>query len=131
MMRGAVTDPAPVRGMTTETKRPGTHHFIALELAFQIVRSLRKVVEVTRRYDGELAKQIVASASSIASNLAEGNRRVGKDRVHFFRIAAGSADEMQTHLRIALAWGWVSTKDIDQTLDLVDQELAILYRLTH
>ena len=71
------------------------------------------------------------AASSIASNLAEGNRRVGKDRLHFFRIAAGSADETQTQLRIALAWGWVGARDIDQTLGLVDQELAILYRLTH
>jgi hypothetical protein len=34
-------------------------------------------------------------------------------------------------LRIALVWGWVGTKDIEQTLCLVDQELAILYRLTH
>jgi four helix bundle protein len=51
--------------------------------------------------------------------------------LHFFRIAAGSADETQTHLRIALAWGWVSSRDIDRTLGLIDQELAILYRLTH
>jgi four helix bundle protein len=88
-------------------------------------------VALIRRHDARLAQQIVDSASSIASNLAEGNRRVGKDRLHFFRIAAGSADETQTHLQVALAWGWVESQDIDHTLGLIDQELAMLYTLTH
>jgi len=117
--------------MTTETKRPGAHRFIAFELALQIIRCLRRIVGVIRQHDAKLAAQIVAAASSVASNLAEGNRRVGKDRLHFFRTAAGSADETQAHLQVALAWGWVDGKDIDPALGLLDQELAILYRLTH
>jgi four helix bundle protein len=93
--------------MTTKTNRPGAPRFEALELALEIIVSLREVVAAVRRHDARLANQIVAAASSIAANLSEGNRRVGRDRLHLFRIAAGSADETRTHLRVALAWGFV------------------------
>jgi four helix bundle protein len=86
---------------------------------------------VIRRRDASVAQQIVRAASSTAANLAEGNRRQGKDRLHFFRIAAGSADETRTHLRVAVCWGWVPSKDIAATLALIDRELAMLWRLTH
>ena len=79
----------------------------------------------------KVAQQIEASASSVAANLGEGNRRQGRDRVHFFRIAAGGAEETRTHLRVALAWGWVSEGEIGASLRLLDRELAMLWRLTH
>jgi four helix bundle protein len=117
--------------MTTETKRPGARPFVAFEMALQIIGSLRGVVEVIRRRDARLAQQIEHAASSVAANLAEGNRRQGKDRLHFFRIAAGSADETRAHLRVALAWGWVKSDAIGAPLALIDRELAMLWRLTH
>jgi four helix bundle protein len=90
--------------MTTALNQPGASKFIALELSIQIVASLRDVVRRVRRHDLELARQIFRSASSISANLAEGGGREGRDRAHFFRIAAGSARETQVHLRVALAW---------------------------
>ena len=83
-----------------------------------------------RRHSARLATQIEDAASSIAANVAEGNRRVGKDRLHLFRVAAGSADEMRTHLRVAEAWGYVTMDDVDTSLQLADRELAMLSRLT-
>jgi four helix bundle protein len=56
-----------------------------------MIRSLRRVVALVRRNNRKLAEQIENAASSVAANLAEGNRRRGKDRVQFFLIAAGSA----------------------------------------
>ena len=117
--------------MTTETKRPGAHAFVALELSLEIIESLRDVVAVVRKHDVSLAQQIVRSASSIAANLGESRGRQGKDRLHFFRIAAGSAEETRVHLRVALAWGWIRERDIASTLALLNRELAILWRLTH
>jgi four helix bundle protein len=119
--------------MTTETKRPGAHKFVALELAIEIVAGLRDVVEVIRKRDrdADVAKQIVRSASSIAANLAEAGGRQGKDRLHHFRIAAGSAHETVAHLRVAMAWGWIQQRDIDVVLGLLQREQAILWRLTH
>jgi len=90
------------RGMTTETKRPGAPTFIAFEVALEVIRSLKQVVVLVRRSNRKLAEQIEDAASSVAGNLAEGNRRRGKDRVQFFLIAAGSADETRAHLRAAL-----------------------------
>jgi four helix bundle protein len=117
--------------MTNETKRPGAHQFVALEIAVQIVVALRQAVGLVKQHDVELAKQIVRSASSIAANLGEGRRRVGRDRLHFFRIAAGSAEETRVHLRVALAWGWLRSGQVDETLALIDRELALLWGLTH
>jgi four helix bundle protein len=78
-----------------------------------------------------LPQQIVASASSVAANLAEGHRRTGRDRLHLFRIAAGSADETRAHLRVALAWGWVSEAQVRPALRLLDRQLALIWGLTH
>src|SRR5690242_264351 len=94
-------------GMSNNTKTTGEPTFHALEVAIEIIGSLRSIVVGVRRHDAKLAQQIVASASSIAANVAEGNRRSGRDRVNFFRIAAGSADETLTHLRVAAAWGFI------------------------
>jgi four helix bundle protein len=117
--------------MNIETKRPGAHAFVALEVAIQIVAGLREVVAIVRRHDADLARQIVRAGSSIAANVAEGSRRQGKDRLHCFRIAAGSAAETQAHLRIALAWGWVQRTQIESLLGQLDRELGLLWGLTH
>jgi four helix bundle protein len=52
------------------------------------------------------------------------------DRIHFFRVASGSAQETRTHLHLALAWGWVDDPQIEPALALLDQELAMLWKLT-
>ena len=116
--------------MTTEMNRPGAYKFIALERALQIVASLPRVERLIRRHSAQLADQIERASGSIAANLGEGNRRQGKDRLHFFRIAAGSAEETRTHLRVALARGWITGRDAAVSLDLIDQELAMLWRIT-
>jgi hypothetical protein len=51
--------------------------------------------------------------------------------MHLFRIAAGSADETRTHLRVAEAWGYLSASEIEVPLRLADRQLAILWKLTH
>ena len=127
---GVVTEPAPKGGMTTETKRHGLGKFEAFEVAIEIIGALKGVVMVIRQHDADLARQVVRAASSVAANVAEGNRRLGKDRLHMFRIAAGSADEVRAHLRVARAWGFID-RQAEQALGLLDRELAMLYRLTH
>ena len=98
-------------------------------MAIEIIGALKALVPMIRAHDAEAARQIVRAASSIAANVAEGNRRVGRDKAHMFRIAAGSADEVRAHLRVARAWGWID-REAEQALGLLDRELAMLYRLT-
>ena len=117
--------------MTTETKRPGLDTFQAFEVAIEIIGALRAVVVVIRQYDAELARQVVRAANSIAANVAEGSRRVGKDRLHFFRIAAGSAEETWAHLQVALARGYLESPAVEAASKLIDRQLGLLWGLTH
>src|SRR5262245_60972106 len=101
--------------MTTHNTQPGARMqnplgtFVAYEISLEVIASLKHLVHAIRQHDADLAKQIVRAASSVSANIAEGNRRAGKDRKHLFRIAAGSADETRAHLRTAVAWGWLDT----------------------
>jgi four helix bundle protein len=104
-------------------------HFQALEITLQAISSLRAALEPLRRRDPRLHDQIRAAASSIALNIAEGNKRAGRDRRYHFRVAAGSADETRTALRVAIAWGDLSEERVRGTLALLDRVLAMLHRL--
>jgi len=115
--------------MSRPSPRTG-HRFEVFELSLGLIRSLRPLVTQIGRHDKGLTKQLREAATSIALNLAEGNRRVGKDRAHFFRIASGSAAETRACLRVAEAWGYLGEDAIHAPLESLDSILAILYRLT-
>lgn len=116
--------------MTAETKRPGARGLVAFDVALEIIEAMRAIVARVRRHDADLARQMVRAASSVAANVAEGSRRVGKDRLHLFRIAAGSAEETRAHLRVALAWGYLQTPELEAPLEVIDRELRLLWGLT-
>src|SRR5262245_43008714 len=118
-------------GMETKTNRPGAQPFVAFEVALEVIASLRPVVAKIGRHHRRTADQIVDAASSAAANLAEGNLRVGGDRLHFFRISAGSTGETRAHLRTALAWGWITTRDVQLSLQLLDREARLVWGLLH
>src|SRR5262245_15660646 len=105
------------------------HTFIALEVAHAIIRSLRQPLSDLARHYAALADQARRAATSVALNTAEGGRRVGKDRTHFFRIAAGSAAELQSALSIATAWGHLSDDAMNEPLRFLDRELGLLFGL--
>jgi four helix bundle protein len=119
--------PAPGEGMTPTRQ---SSHFHVVEIALRLIRSLRRPVGRVRRHNIRLARQIEDSASSVVANLLEGNRRTGQDRIHLFRVAAGSADETRGHLLTAEAWGWLPRAEIEPALDHADHVLAILWKLT-
>ncbi len=76
-----------------------------------------------------IADQVIRSASSVAANLAEGQGRSGRDRTHFWRIAYGSAKEVDTHLRLLAATGAVDRSEAAVALDVFDQVRAMTWRL--
>jgi four helix bundle protein len=82
-------------------------------------------------HDPTLAKQLRESSQSIAGNLAEGRRRLGRDRLYHWSVAAGSTDESFAWLRTAVAAGYVEDAEAAPALALLDRELAITWRLTH
>ena len=106
-----------------------SHPFHVYGAALGLVTGLRLVLDGLVKSDRALADQLRRAASSVALNIAEGNRRTGKDRAHFFRIAAGSAAEVRAALDVARAWGMVgAAPEAEAELDRV---LAMLWRLTH
>ena len=116
--------------MTTEHNRHGAYKLIAFDNSLRTIEALRDIVARVRRHDADLARQIVRAASSIAANVAEASQRIGKDRLHLFRIAAGSAEETRAHLQVALAWGYVTSAEIDAPMNLLTRQLRLLAGLT-
>ncbi len=105
------------------------YRFEAYEVALELVAALRPVLDRLGKQDRDLADQIRRAAASMVLNLAEGARRAGRDRLHFYRIAAGSAAEVRAALAVALAWGnMAAVPEVDALLDRV---LAMMWRLTH
>jgi len=105
--------------------------FHALEVSLALVPSLKEPVRVIAQTNADLARQIRRAASSIALNVAEGRRRIGGDRFHLWRVAAGSAGEVVAALEAAVSWGDIGSADIAEPLALLDRINAMLYKMTH
>jgi len=76
-----------------------------------------------------IADQVIRSASSVPANLAEGRGRSGRDRLHHWRIAYGSAREVDVHLRLLVGTGSIEGPRADKAIDLFDDVRAITWRL--
>ena|SRR5438093_12316112 len=105
--------------------------FDALEIAIQLCAALRPVIERIRQHDPDLADQAKRAANGVALQLSEARRRAGRDQLNRYRMADGSADELHTALRLALAWGHLDEELLRPSLALLDRELAVCWRLTH
>ena len=106
-----------------------SHPFHVYGAALGMVSALRPVLEGLKKADRDLADQLRRAASSVVLNIAESNQRMGKDRVHFFRIAAGSAAEVRAALEVARAWGMIGAVPVAEAE--LDRVLAMLWRLIH
>jgi len=105
-------------------------HFEALQLALELASELRLIVERIAQHDRDLANQLRRAATSVPSCLSEGSQRTGKDRLHLFRVSAGSAAEIKTQLKVAIAWGYVEQQQAARALGLADRMVAMTWRLT-
>jgi four helix bundle protein len=76
-----------------------------------------------------IADQLIRSASSVPSNLAEGHGRFGRDRQHHWHIAYGSAKEVDCHLRLLAAAGAINEIKAEEVLQGFDEVRAMTWRL--
>ena len=93
---------------------------LAISLAMRVPAPLKPI-----------ADQVIRSASSVPANLAEGAGRSGRDRLHHFRIAYGSAKEVDTHLRRLIGAGAINAAAAKKAVRLFDDVRAITWRLLH
>jgi four helix bundle protein len=101
---------------------------VAYTVALDLVRALRPVVAELRKYSADAADQVERAASSVVLNIAEGERRSGRDPQRFFTMANGSAGEIRGALDLADAWGWKIESEPARVL--LDRELRLLRGLT-
>jgi four helix bundle protein len=78
-----------------------------------------------------LADRVIRSASSVPANLSEGHGRSGRDRMHHWRIAYGSAKEVDTHLRLLTGAGAIDSTQAATAIQLFDEVRALTWRLLH
>ena len=115
--------------MNNTTKR--ITRFDAYDVAIEIAHAVKPLLPAIRKGNARLGRQVVEAASSIALNVAEGWRRLGKDREYHYTVAAGSAAEVGAAIDFAVALGIVEKDAAAPALGFIDRELAMLHRLTH
>src|SRR2546428_444729 len=76
-----------------------------------------------------LGAQASNALESIPANVAEGRARAGADRIYHFRVALGSARELQAELDTAVARRFLTGEDVAEALALLDRVCAMLWKL--
>jgi four helix bundle protein len=104
--------------------------FHAHEVAMEMAAALRPVLEALARRDRDLEGQLRRAAASVVLNIAEGSGRWGKDRIHHYRIALGSALEAKAALGLARVWGFVDEGMAGRPEALLARVQSMLWRLT-
>ena len=103
--------------------------FHCYEVSLQLVRAVRDVEPRIKAFDAALADQLHRATMSVTLNVAEGSRSSGGNKRRHFELAHGSANEVKACLDLAEAFGWLD--DTSTARELLDRELAMLWRLTH
>ncbi len=116
--------------MTPNKKTASRPRFIALARGHELIRELRVIFQKIRQHDADEAKQIKRAANGVVRSIGEGRRRRGGDRLHLWRCAAGSAEEIQNSLWALEGWGHLEEEEIAPAIAKADEVLAILRTLT-
>jgi len=119
--------------MNTKNTIPVVSHsnFKALDIA---IRAAGEAITLVDKVPGKfksLQDQVIRAASSVPANLAEGHGRTGRARMNHYRIAYGSAREVDVHLKILAGAGVVDQVATEETLERFDHVRAMIWRLTH
>jgi four helix bundle protein len=114
---------------TTEVSMP--QPLIATEKATEAAGNAIRLVMVVKSPLKSVADQVIRSASSVPANLSEGHGRIARDRLHFWRIAYGSAKEVDVHLRLLVTAGAIDSTLAQQVIQSFDEVRAMTWRLLH
>ncbi|MCP4902559.1 MAG: four helix bundle protein [bacterium] len=99
----------------------------ALEAADITIALVRRVPAPLKH----LADQALRAATSVPANLTEGHGRFGRDRLNHWRIAYGSAKEVDVFLHMLVNAGAIDREQSDRARELFDEVRAMTWRLIH
>ena len=115
---------------------PATTKLQAYEVSLQAFAAVNDALDTVppRSGHGYLVAQCRRAVSSLVSNIAEGQGRKdasgsGADRVHFLRIAYGSAQEASSQLTQLMLLRLVPMSEVAKAEALLDRVRAMLWRL--
>ena len=115
----------------TMSNAPTNSNLIAHEKALEAAGDAITLVMRIPAPLKSIADQVIRSASSVPANLAEGHGRIGRDRLHFWRIAYASAKEVDSHLRLLAHAGVVNGTKSEKVLSTFDEVRAMTWKLLH
>ena len=104
-------------------------HFDIYNRSLDLLRTLAPLAKLLDSADPELAKQMRRSARNVHLNIAEANRRVGRDRLNRFRWVLAEAAEVTAALDVAVVLEHCTPSEVADALELADRVRAIAYRL--
>ena len=112
----------------------GSKSFMDLEVWKKARLAAKEAVKVTRLLPPdekfELGSQMRRVATSIPSNIAEGQQRgTSKEFANFLKIARGSNAELETQLYLCVDYGYVSEADISYPVELLEDVAKMLNKL--
>ncbi len=119
-----------------EKEKPISHALSTTPLAVQskALEAASLSIRLAARVKGPfraIADQLIRSAASVPANIAEGHGRFGRDRLYHYRIAYGSAKEVDIHLRLLLDAQAADFTRGTEALRLFDEVRAMLWPLIH
>jgi four helix bundle protein len=89
---------------------------LGMEVTSEIYK-ISKLLPDTERYG--LMSQMTRAAVSIPSNISEGCRGSKRELVQFVKIAIGSANELETQLRICRRICYLSDEEVSRLVKVV------------
>ena len=100
------------------------------ELSLELIEALVPLMPRIKRADRSLADQLLRAANSMVLNIGEAQYSdPGNSRARF-STAAGSANETRSALRLATTWGHLSAAQVERSHRLLDEVMAMLWRLS-
>ena len=100
---------------------------VALEVVGQVAVVARRV----GRSDGDLARQMRRSSTSVPLNISEGVHSRGGNQMARFQDAMASARETVAALEVSVAAQYITDDALGELLDRLDHIVATLWKLIH
>ena len=92
---------------------------------------INHVYSVTKNFTSEerfgLTSQFQRAAVSIAANIAEGYKRMGKDdKLRFYNYSQGSLEECRCYIYLSNDFNYISSDEADQMIEEIEETSKIL-----
>ena len=92
---------------------------------------IRHVYTVTKQFPDDekfgLVSQFRRAAVSIAANIAEGYKRLGKDdKLRFLNYSQGSLEECRCYIYLSCDFNYISSAEADNMIDEIEETSKLL-----